>query len=285
MPRKQFELADIAWPASRLGELIESLARKSGLATRPARLPQPPEGVLSAGEQSLGKWIDNAASHLGLEAEAVSSLYADVENLIRGGGPAILRLPDPANRGPARFVALLRGDFLRAAILCPDLRVRKLRLEIIRDALCSPYEAQIGETIDQILVDAQVPPERQQHARRAILRQQFGPLRIETGWLLRLPPGVGLTRQFRHSGTYRPVFILLGMYFVQQVLTIASWYVIGRGIFQGHFDLGWLLAWAILLFSIIPVQIIVSDAQTELSNGHGGNIQKPFDPWYAEAGT
>jgi len=75
--------------------------------------------------------------------------------------------------------------------------------------------------------------------------------------------------QFRHAGVYRPVFILIGMYFVQQILTIASWYVIGRGVFQGHFDLGWLFAWGILLFSIIPVEIIVSDAQGELSMGAG----------------
>ncbi|MBN1149422.1 MAG: ABC transporter ATP-binding protein [Anaerolineales bacterium] len=269
MPRKQLELADFAWPGSRLAEMLENLARKSGLSARPSRLPQPPEGVLGAGEPSLGRWIDAAASQMGLEAEAVSSLYAGAEDLIRVGGPAILRLPGAPDADQARFIALLRGSALHAAILCPDLRVRKLRLETIREALCYPYEAQIGAAIDQILVDAQVPPERQARAHRAILRQQFGPLRIEAGWLLRLPPGAGLSRQFHHSGVYRPVFILLGMYFVQQVLTIASWYVIGRGIFQGHFDLGWLLAWAILLFSIIPVQIIVSDAQAELSMGAG----------------
>ena len=62
---------------------------------------------------------------------------------------------------------------------------------------------------------------------------------------------------------------MLGMYFVQQLLSVASWFVIGRGIFQGHFDMGWLLAWAILLLSTIPVQIIVSDAQSELSMGAG----------------
>jgi ATP-binding cassette subfamily B protein len=62
---------------------------------------------------------------------------------------------------------------------------------------------------------------------------------------------------------------MLGMYFVQMLLSVASWYVIGRGIFQGHFDFGWLLAWGILLLSTIPVQLIVNDAQSELSIGAG----------------
>jgi ATP-binding cassette subfamily B protein len=103
----------------------------------------------------------------------------------------------------------------------------------------------------------------------AILREQLGPVRIQAGWLLRLPPGASLWQQFRHNNVYKPVFILLSLYFVQQVLAIASWFVIGRGIFQGHFDWAWLMAWVILLFSTIPVQIIVSDAQSELSMSAG----------------
>jgi ATP-binding cassette subfamily B protein len=164
---------------------------------------------------------------------------------------------------------LLAGSTRRASILCPDLRIRRLRMDVIRTALCAPFEYQVGETVDRILLDAEVPVERRQRARRAILREQLGPIRIEAGWLLRLSPGTGLHSQFRDAGVYRPVFILIGMYFIQQLLTIASWYVIGRGVFQGHFDLGWLFAWGILLFSIIPVQIIVSDAQSELSMGAG----------------
>ncbi len=94
-------------------------------------------------------------------------------------------------------------------------------------------------------------------------------MRIEAGWLLRLPPSAGLHNQFRQAGIYRPVWIMLVMYFIQQLLSIASWFVIGRGIFQGHFDMGWLLAWVILLLSTIPVQMIVSDAQSELSMSAG----------------
>jgi ATP-binding cassette subfamily B protein len=269
MANKNLQLTDIAWPASRLGELIETLAQKAGLISRPGRLSEPPDGVLEAGKPSIDAWIDNAAGHLGLEAEPISALYSDVEALIRSAGPAILQLPPQSEGTSPLFIALLSGSSRRVSVLCPDLRRRKLRPEAIRAALCSPIESRIGETVDQILLDAEVPLERRQHARRAILREQLGPIRIEAGWLLRLSPGTSLHTQFRDAGVYRPVFILIGMYFVQQLLTIASWYVIGRGVFQGHFDLGWLFAWGLLLFSIIPVQIIVSDAQSELSMGAG----------------
>ena len=269
MASKELSLANLAWPVSRLGELVESLARKANLISHPAKLTQPPESLTRSGDLAMGKWIDNAAAHLGLEAEAVSTLYAEVEGLLQAGGPAILRLPEPADDGQPGFIALIRGGARRVSILAPDLRVRKIRTAALRGLLCAPYERNIGEGLDQLLVDAGVPEERRARARKAILSEQLGPLRLETGWLLRLPPGADILSQFKNAGVYRPVIIMLVMYFVQQVLSIASWFVIGRGVFQGHFDLGWLLAWAILLLSTIPVQIIVGDAQDELSIGAG----------------
>ena len=59
------------------------------------------------------------------------------------------------------------------------------------------------------------------------------------------------------------------MYALQQVLAILSWVVIGRGVFSGNYDLPWLFAWAILLFATIPLQMIVGDAQNELSMNAG----------------
>ena len=270
MPSREPDLDKIAWPLTRLGELTENLGRKAGLTARLAALPQPPEGLGMTGDSAeLGAWLDNAAGYLELEAEPVSTQYNDLDLLLQAGGPAILRLPAATDHPGPAFVALLRGTPARVYLLCPDLRVRRLRLEVLRSLLTRPYDAYLAEQIDQVLVDAEVPAERLGPARSAILRDQLGSVRIEAGWLLRLPPSASLHNQFRHAGVYRPAWIMLVMYFIQQLLSIASWFVIGRGIFQGHFDLGWLLAWVILLLSTIPVQIIVSDAQSELSMNVG----------------
>jgi ATP-binding cassette subfamily B protein len=273
MAAREPNLEQIAWPVTRLGELTENLARKAGLTARLVQLPQPPDGLGLSSDAELGAWLDNAAGYLGLEAEPVSAQYADLDLLLQAGGPAILRLPGTSPTGESlagpAFVALVRGASNKVSILCPDLRVRRLNLATLQALLTRPYDAYLGEQIDQLLVDADVPAERLQRARAAVLRDQLGPLRIEAGWLLRLPPSASLHNQFHHAGVYRPVRIMLFMYFIQQLLSVASWFVIGRGIFQGHFDLGWLAAWAILLLSSIPVQIVVSDAQSELSMSAG----------------
>jgi ATP-binding cassette subfamily B protein len=269
MPAKQASLARYIWPANHLGELVEYLARRARLTPQSTRLPQPPESLLTADGPAIGQWIDNAAGSIGLEAEPVSVLYGELEQFLRSGGPAILRLKGQTEADQTVYIGLLSSDAKKVHLLCPDLRIRRLRSEHLRLAISNPLEGQLGEQIDQLLVDAQVPEERRGRSRLAILRDQLGPQRIEAGWLLRLPPGANLTSQFQINGLYKPVFIMIGMYFVQQLLSIASWIVIGRGIFQGHFETSWLLAWALLLFFTIPVMVIVNDAQSELSMSAG----------------
>jgi ATP-binding cassette subfamily B protein len=265
MAAGEAQWVNIAWPAARLGELIENLARRGRLASHPARLPQAPPGLVEIGDQAIGRWIDAASGHLGLETEAVDVLYADLEQLIRSAGPLILRLPGPLTGGQPLLVGLVRGNRSKAFVLAPNLKVLSMPIETLRAAMCSPYENPLMEEVDRLLQDANIPETRRPRSRRVILQEQLGPVRIQSGWLLRLPAGAGLWAQLRQAGAVLPAFVLLALYLFQQLLMIASWFVLGRGVFSGHFDWGWILAWAILLLSTIPLQILVTDAQSELS--------------------
>ena len=268
MAAAEIRLETDTWPIARLGDLIENLASRSGLSARPVSIPQPPDSLFGDGLGDLGpmnRWIDRAASYLDLEAEALDAYYSDIERLIHSGGPIILRLPVEEAVDGLRLVALLNSRGSRAALLCPDLKVRRRSTEALRAAMCASYEAPLLEPVGQLLAEVDVAPERRQRARNAILREQLGNIRIQAGWMLRLSPRAALSHQMHIGGVYRPLIILTGMFILQQVLSIASWIVIGRGIFQGNFDLGWLLAWVILLLATIPLQLIVSDGQGELS--------------------
>jgi ABC-type bacteriocin/lantibiotic exporter with double-glycine peptidase domain len=267
---KPLPLEKFAWPADRVGELLENLARKAKLISRPPRLPAPPDGLLhGADDESLSQWLDNAAGSLGIEAEPISVQYLDLDRLLTSGGPVILRLPETSSPDQPAYVALLSAGSRRLRLVCPDLRVRRVPEDWLHNLLSAHLEVGLGELIDDVLRDAEVPPERFHRARQAILRDQLGPLRIEAGWILRQSPGAGLPSQFRDNKLFRPVWILITMYLIQQLLTIVSWYIIGRGIFQGHFEMSWIFAWAILLLMTIPVQVIVSSAQSELSMSAG----------------
>ena len=93
MTVNDFNLAVLGWPLSRMGEMVENLARRSKLISSPTRLPQPSQTLAQASSETIGRWIDTAAGHIGLEVEAVESLYTGVEHLIHAGGPAIMQMP------------------------------------------------------------------------------------------------------------------------------------------------------------------------------------------------
>jgi ATP-binding cassette subfamily B protein len=221
------------------------------------------------GDEAIGRWIDVAAGSLDLEADPVQLLYSETETFIRHAAPAILRLPGELSTAAPRLLGLVKSKRKYAYLLGPNLKLRRVPLQAICDTLSQPLESPISADVDQLLKEAEVPTQRQYVARRAIFLEQLGPTRIQGGWLLRLSPGSDMWKQFRHAHLLRPLLGLFGLFFMQQALFILSWWVIGRGVFQGHFDLGWIMAWAILLFTTVPLQLMVNDAQGSLSIGAG----------------
>jgi ATP-binding cassette subfamily B protein len=264
------DLHALAWPASRLGEAIELLVRKGRLLPHPGEVAAPPENFEQADDEALGRWIDVAAGRLGLEAEPVESSYAEVDQLVRGVSPALLRLPGTFDEGEPRFLALLRGGWWRISVVGPDLSVRRVRPEAIRGALCYELEAPLVGPVDQLLAEAGVPEDRRGRARMAILREWLSPARIGGCWLLRHAPGANFWGQVRYARLFRPLLTLVGAHVVGQILRIFAWWVIGRGALQGHFDWAWLLVWALILFTTIPFQLVMTWAQSLFAIGAGG---------------
>jgi ATP-binding cassette subfamily B protein len=255
-------------PGFQLGDLIENLARRGKLISHPEKLAQPPQSIQMADDRAIGRWVDRAAGHLGLEAEPVDTYYADFETLLQAGDRRFALTRPLADDQPL-LLGLVRAGKKKATLLAPDFRSRRIAIHAIHQAMFQVAEDPLNLEIERLIQEANIAENRLERARRAILKEQLGSLRVQCGWLLRFPPGVKLLSQLRHAGAIRPAVIVLVMYLVQVFLSIATWYVIGRGVFQGHFDRGWLLAWGILLFATIPVQLIVNDAQSELSMRSG----------------
>lgn len=263
------DLASIAWPLARLGELMENLARSSSLLPNPVELPQPDFEDGNIRGMDVSYWIYAAAENLNLEAEKVNVYYSDIESLILSAGPAILRIPGDWDAERPQLIAIIKGGKRRGKFLTPELRKRRIRSDVIRDLLCSPFETPYNNEIDEMLYQAQVPSERIPPARKSILREQLATQNIDIGWILRQPPGFNLFSKLRKAGVLRPFITVFGLYFLQILLSIFSWIVIGRGIFLGHYDWAWISAWVILLISTIPISVIVADAQNELSQRSG----------------
>jgi ATP-binding cassette subfamily B protein len=152
------DLTTLAWPASRLGEALEALALAAGLEPRAVEPPSPAAGLLWYGDETLGRWLQAAAGHLGLEAEPLEISYGEVERRLRQAGPALLRLPVD---GEPCFLALLGGGRRAASLLGPDLVTHQMRRAAVCAALYRDLEAPLTAEVDRLLVEAGVPRRRQ----------------------------------------------------------------------------------------------------------------------------
>jgi len=139
----------ISWPANRIGEALEALARRSGLRPKSVELPTPPANIADD-PRRLGLWIESATSALGLEAEPEEIRYADLERRLACAAPALVRCSD------GRLLALLDA----ATVLGPDLEAHHLGAEVISAELCADAEAPLSSELDDLLAGAAIPERR-----------------------------------------------------------------------------------------------------------------------------
>ena len=283
MSKDFINLYSLAWPASRVGEAIEVVARKAGLLSPSVDLSLPSEKIRPYDLENVGQWIELVAFGLGFESEAVDSPYNEVLGMVRKAGPALLRLPgkeneEPDGHGPdghgPYFLALLSGGRWRVKVVAPDLKVHRVRPDVIRTVLTHEIEAPVAAQIDQLLASSGVPVERRARAKEAILREQLSGVRIGGCWLLRISPATDFWQQMRHARLPRQMQLMIGAYIIQQLLMLISGWMIIEGALDGHFEAGWLFGWGFLLFTSLFFQGLMLNAQNALAIGVGGLFKK-----------
>jgi ATP-binding cassette subfamily B protein len=222
-------------------------------------------------DEALRRRLAAAAGRLGLEAEPMQIPYGELEQILQRVGPALLRL---RGDGEPCFLALLGGGRRMLSLLGPDLAIHRRQSTAVCAALRRHLESPMSAEVDRLLVDAGVPGRRQGRARAAILRERLGQSPIGGGWSLRLPPGAGFWQQARQASLPSRLLALVGGHAAQYLLWLLAWWVVGQGALQGRFDPGWLLAWALLLVTLVPFRLLATWSQGRIAIGAGGLLKR-----------
>ena len=259
------------WPMARAGEALETLARAVGLSTRPIQTPVTPQPFMTDPFDAQTRWLESAAATLGLEAEAVEAAYGDVDWLIRGAGPALLpvRMDDQP-----RLLVLRAARRQSVTLVAPDLSVRRVPLAAIRQALCEPLETPVAGEIERLLDEVGIAGARRRRVRVALLRERLAATRGTGCWLVHLPPGASVREQGAHARLWSRLAVLVAAHASAYVLWILSWWIVGRAALEGRLDRGLLFAWALLLFTLVPFELLVTWLQGRLAIDAGTLLKR-----------
>jgi ATP-binding cassette subfamily B protein len=266
-------LEALLWRANLLGEALDALLSHNGLGGSARPAPEPSAAAL-ASAHTLERWIEDVAALRGVEAEHVESTYAELPRLLRGSGPALLRVPgleleqDPVDAEPRGFLALAGASRNRIKLLAPDLSVHELPAALVLSAFCGGALEEEARVTDRVLAESGLPPPRRAAIREHLLRERFGALRLGGCFLLREAPHGSFVRSFIRS-VARPLTTLVVSHCCEYALWLFSWWLLGRGVFDGYLDRGWLLAWAFMLVAITPFRMVATSAQAKVSIGFG----------------
>jgi ATP-binding cassette subfamily B protein len=252
------------WPASRLGEALLALARLSALPVSSDQAPNPPTSIPLDDPGETGHWIEATGALLNLDIEPRVLTYSGAEQALPTLGPAILRLSDGS------FVALAPDRRL----LGPDRALRKVSASSIRSALFRYAEQQQSEKVDSILAGARMSGFRLKRARAALLRDLLAQAYAENCWLIRLPSGAGFWLQLRRAGIPARLAALAGVHLFQYALWLLSWFMIGQGALTGRLDRGWLLGWALILISLVPLRVLTTWLRGGIAITTGGLLKE-----------
>jgi len=264
-------LSALFWSLSQLGSGLEALARRSDLQPSAVDVPHPPSSIASldntaASRDALNQWIESAATWLGLEAEPSAVPYEGLERLIENAGPAVLQVP---GTGAPKFLFLLPRKRGRISALAPDLRTVHLQLQDVRTLLCRSLEETVAPDMDGLLNEAGIPEKRRAAARTALLLERLRNKEVGGCWLLRQSPGASFGSQASRAHLLKRLSVLLVAHAAEYLLLIVSWWLIGGAVLSGHLDHGWLIAWALILLTLVPFRVLSTWLQGVLAINGG----------------
>lgn len=269
-------LNNLCWPLSRLTEAVEELALNARLINARTDAGWHSMTIMDEERESnasalTGRFIETAAEWIGLEAELLNVEYKEVEQVLRSACPLIMRLSGKTGAG---FLAIVRADKRNIHIAAPDGRLHKISLQAVRALICDSLDSALASDFDRLLKEAGIPQRRRGVARSELLRETLGHFPVGECWMLKMPPGASFINQLRKDRLHFRFFAMAVLQFIQYLLLIGSWWLIGRGALQGQFDFGWMLAWALMLLTMIPIKLLITWSQGIIAIGVGGLLKQ-----------
>jgi ATP-binding cassette subfamily B protein len=259
----------LLWPADRLTDAVDGLVRAAALADRRTGRDAGPSGAPAGIDAD--RVIRRSAAAADVDAEAVSVAYGDVEDLLADTGPAIVEVVGAA--GPA-FLAVARRSRRHLVIAGPDGRAHRVRTAVAAAWLRHGLDRSIAPEIDRLIADTAIPPRAAAATRQAWLNARLAARTAARLWILRSRPEGSWWRQLRETRLVHRLTLFLAAYVGAAAAPVAAWWIMGAAILQGQVSGGTLVAWTLVLVSVVPFAVLALWMQGIVMVGASGLIKQ-----------
>jgi ATP-binding cassette subfamily B protein len=89
-----------------------------------------------------------------------------------------------------------------------------------------------------------------------MLAERLAPYPVGTCWLMRVPPSASLWAQLRQARLPSRLSGMMALFALLYTLELTGWGLIGHASLNGQMDTGWLIAWALLMATLIPLRLL-----------------------------
>ncbi len=255
------DLATLLWPPPRLGEALIELAREAGLSPGAAPLGSPPAAVPVTEGARLARWVEQAASYLGVEAEVIEPTYSDIERWLRAA-PLLILLEHTA--GLSGWLALIRGG-RSCQVLGADGLTHRIATKDVLELLRAPLEAPIRSELKAMIETLPLSGRRRARALSGLARERLHHRRLPVAFLLAPRRAQSFWTDLRLQGVARDLVLGSALHAAGFAVGLGSLWILGRMALLGQIDRGWLVAWALLLSTQILLAGVEASVQGRLS--------------------
>lgn len=250
-------LTELLWPVARASECLGALTHSTAV----------PEGTGVESPERFQTWIDMAAQHAECEAE-------QLEIPLHGLDRSLPELQDLIIRLPQGLLAITRSRRGRLRVIAPDGAKRTISTAVVCEAIRRSVDNAGYERMEQLVTGAGVRKSHAKRAAAALFKEQLGDKRFSEAWALRVSPGSNVRRLIDETELMPNAVLLIVANTGYYLLWLASWAIMGRLSFEGRTDPAWLLAWALLLATLIPFQLFTTWAQGRIAIEFGGLLKR-----------
>jgi ATP-binding cassette, subfamily B, bacterial len=259
-----------SWPLANAAEAIQALAAFDRLPCRAVSMPQAPRPTREGNIQACRTWIESTAAYLGIEASRKQVTYGAMTELLRDG-PSLVQINFEEG---SRLLALVGNDRGGLTLIPPSLVPAKISSTKLKAAIANSLERDVEASLAGVLESTHLAKASRQKVLRAMIDQRLRNARVAEAWKLEVPASAKLWTHAQRAGLPRNLVAFLSAYGVEYGLWIVSWFLVGKWAFEGRFDTGWLLGWALLLLTLIPIHMFAMWEQAKLTVSGAGMVMR-----------